>query len=45
MKVVHLTAKVNQQELLPDPDSEDEKFSDSETQRRNGRVKSVVKIT
>lgn len=45
VKVTRLTAEVNQQEILSDPDSEDEKFSDSETQTRNGRVKSVLKIS
>ena len=45
MKVTRLTAEVNQQEILSYPDSEDEKFSDRETQTRKSRAKSVVKIS
>lgn len=45
VKVTRLTAEVNQQEILSYPDSEDEKFSDRETQTRKSRAKSVVKIS
>lgn len=45
VKVTRLTAEVNQQEILSDPDSEVGKFSDNETQTHSSRVKFVVKIS